>query len=95
VPDDRDMDIVLFTFVEKNGKLFLADELGQPASGGDIAGGQGSKGGCIDPLGVPGTGDQLTILVHKKNDLGVCTGHKAFDHIGDKVELFLVQNEIG
>ena len=38
--NDGNVDVVLFPLVEKDGELFFADQLGEAAGGGDVAGRQ-------------------------------------------------------
>ena len=61
----------LLPLVEEDRELLLADQLGQPVGGGDVAGGQRGERGRVDAAHVAVDGDLLAVLVDQEDDLGV------------------------
>ncbi len=90
----RDVQIVPRPLMEVVRELLLAEDLGEPAGGGDVARDQRGQRGGVQVLELAGVGDHLAILVHEEHGLGVGVAHESLGHGQDPFLILLVQNEL-
>src|SRR6266849_1583169 len=92
--NQRNVDVVAFSFVKEDGELFFSDELCQSVGGRDVAGGERGQGSGVDVAHVAVGGDLLAILVDQKNNLGVGVDLQTLKRFLDLPVLLLVHHEI-
>ena len=88
------MDVRLLALVELSRELVLAQQLGDAASGGDVARGERGKRSRVDVVHFTAGRDELTVLVDDEDDLGVRVPDQAVYDRLDLVELLLVHHHL-
>ena len=94
VADERDVHVVLLALVEEDRELFFAEELGEAARGGDVAGGERGERRGVHAARVARRGDELAVLVDEEDDLGVGLATESLDLGHDLLELLLVEDQV-
>src|SRR6266536_4216900 len=84
--DDRDVDVVLFPFVEEDRKLLFSDQPRQAVRRRDIAGRQRGERSRVEGAQVPDRRDLLSVLVHQENEFGARVLEKALESLADLLE---------
>jgi len=80
--------------MEEDGKLLLADQLGQTSGGRDVAGGQGCERRGVEALDLAHSGNELTVLVYQKDHLGVGIAEQLVDDGVYLFELLIVHDHL-
>ena len=88
------MQVVALPLMEMDREVVLADELGQPAGGGDAARGQRREAGGVDAAQLAGLGDQLAVAVDHEDTLGIRVAHQPLDHRQDPAVVLVVHHEL-
>src|SRR5437868_2647032 len=92
--DDADVQVVLLALVKEDRELLLSDQLRQAAGRGDVAGRQRGERGGVEVFGGAHGGNELAVLVDKKDDLGVGLAREPLADRADLLEFLVVHHHL-